>query len=220
MTKTRDAIVADFAGPDARPPLRRRDASAATSSSSSTPAASSPRTRPASSSEMARQAEQAVAEADAVVFVVDVRAGASAHDHDIARYLRSGRQARRARRQQGRGHARVAAARRVLRARPRRAASGLGGARAGRRLARRGGARGRARPRARRRARRRRRALERAGRCRCADPPRRRRPAQRRQVDADQRLARRGAAGRVRPAGNDARRDRRSVRARRAAAST
>src|SRR3982751_3746905 len=39
--------------------------------------------------EMARQAEQAVAEADAVVFVVDVRAGASAHDHDIARYLRS-----------------------------------------------------------------------------------------------------------------------------------
>ncbi len=38
---------------------------------------------------MARQAEQAVAEADAVVFVVDVRAGVSAHDHDIARYLRS-----------------------------------------------------------------------------------------------------------------------------------
>ncbi len=38
---------------------------------------------------MARQAEQAVAEADAVVFVVDVRAGASAHDHDIARYLRT-----------------------------------------------------------------------------------------------------------------------------------
>ncbi|HEY3635616.1 MAG TPA: ribosome biogenesis GTPase Der [Caldimonas sp.] len=38
---------------------------------------------------MARQAEQAVAEADAVVFVVDVRAGTSAHDHDIARYLRS-----------------------------------------------------------------------------------------------------------------------------------
>jgi len=38
---------------------------------------------------MARQAEQAVAEADAVVFVVDLRAGVSAHDHDIARYLRS-----------------------------------------------------------------------------------------------------------------------------------
>jgi GTPase len=38
---------------------------------------------------MARQAEQAVAEADAVVFVVDLRAGVSAHDHDIARHLRS-----------------------------------------------------------------------------------------------------------------------------------
>ena len=38
--------------------------------------------------EMARQTRQAVAEADAVVFVVDVRAGLSAQDHDIARYLR------------------------------------------------------------------------------------------------------------------------------------
>ncbi len=39
--------------------------------------------------EMARQTRQAVAEADAVVFVVDVRGGLSAQDHDIARYLRS-----------------------------------------------------------------------------------------------------------------------------------
>jgi len=38
---------------------------------------------------MAKQTRQAVAEADAVIFVVDVRAGVSAHDHDIARYLRS-----------------------------------------------------------------------------------------------------------------------------------
>ena len=38
---------------------------------------------------MAKQTRQAVAEADAVVFVVDVRAGVSAQDHDIARYLRS-----------------------------------------------------------------------------------------------------------------------------------
>ena len=38
--------------------------------------------------EMARQTRQAVAEADVVVFVVDVRAGISAQDHDIARYLR------------------------------------------------------------------------------------------------------------------------------------
>lgn len=39
--------------------------------------------------EMAKQTRQAVAEADAVVFVVDARAGLSAQDHDIARYLRS-----------------------------------------------------------------------------------------------------------------------------------
>ena len=37
---------------------------------------------------MARQTQQAVAEADVVVFVVDARAGLSAQDHDIARYLR------------------------------------------------------------------------------------------------------------------------------------
>jgi GTP-binding protein len=39
--------------------------------------------------EMAKQARQAVAEADAVIFVVDVRAGLSAQDHDIANYLRT-----------------------------------------------------------------------------------------------------------------------------------
>jgi GTP-binding protein len=38
--------------------------------------------------EMAKQTRQAVAEADAVVFVVDARNGLSAQDHDIARYLR------------------------------------------------------------------------------------------------------------------------------------
>ncbi|QXL85531.1 ribosome biogenesis GTPase Der [Comamonas sp. NLF-1-9] len=38
--------------------------------------------------EMARQTAQAIAEADTVVFVVDVRAGLSAQDHDIAVYLR------------------------------------------------------------------------------------------------------------------------------------
>jgi GTP-binding protein len=38
---------------------------------------------------MARQTQAAVAEADAVVFVVDARAGVSGQDHDIARYLRS-----------------------------------------------------------------------------------------------------------------------------------
>ncbi len=39
--------------------------------------------------EMAKQTKQAVAEADAVVFVTDVRSGVSGQDHDIARYLRS-----------------------------------------------------------------------------------------------------------------------------------
>jgi GTP-binding protein len=38
---------------------------------------------------MARQTQAAVAEADAVVFVVDARDGVSGQDHDIARYLRS-----------------------------------------------------------------------------------------------------------------------------------
>jgi GTPase len=37
---------------------------------------------------MAKQTQQAVAEADVVVFVVDARAGVSAQDHDIAGYLR------------------------------------------------------------------------------------------------------------------------------------
>ncbi|WP_332777544.1 ribosome biogenesis GTPase Der [Polaromonas sp.] len=38
--------------------------------------------------EMAKQTRQAVAEADVVIFVVDARAGISAQDHDIASYLR------------------------------------------------------------------------------------------------------------------------------------
>lgn len=87
LTKSRDAIVADFAGltrdrhygngkqgkyeyividtggfePDAVSGIYR---------------------------EMARQTQQAVAEADVVVFVLDARAGLSAQDHDIAKYLR------------------------------------------------------------------------------------------------------------------------------------
>ena len=87
MTKSRDAIVADFSGltrdrhygngkqgkkeyividtggfePDALTGIYR---------------------------EMARQTQQAVAEADVVVFVLDARAGLSAQDHDIAKYLR------------------------------------------------------------------------------------------------------------------------------------
>lgn len=42
--------------------------------------------------EMAKQTEQAIAESDAVVFLVDARAGLNAHDHEIAQLLRrSGR---------------------------------------------------------------------------------------------------------------------------------
>lgn len=38
--------------------------------------------------EMARQTEQAIAESDIVIFLVDGRAGVNAHDHDIAQMLR------------------------------------------------------------------------------------------------------------------------------------
>jgi len=38
--------------------------------------------------EMARQTEQAIAESDVVIFLVDARAGINAHDHEIARMLR------------------------------------------------------------------------------------------------------------------------------------
>jgi GTP-binding protein len=87
MTKTRDAIVADYAGltrdrhygngklgpheyividtggfePDAITGIYK---------------------------EMAKQTRQAVAESDVVIFVVDARAGISAQDYDIAKYLR------------------------------------------------------------------------------------------------------------------------------------
>ena len=87
LTKTRDAIVADYAGltrdrhygngkqgkheyividtggfePDAGAGIYR---------------------------EMAKQTQQAVAEADVVVFLVDAREGLTAQDHDIAKYLR------------------------------------------------------------------------------------------------------------------------------------
>lgn len=38
--------------------------------------------------EMAKQTEQAIAESDIVIFLVDARAGINAHDHEIARMLR------------------------------------------------------------------------------------------------------------------------------------
>lgn len=42
--------------------------------------------------EMARQTEQAIAESDVVIFLVDARAGINAHDHEIAQMLRRSNQ--------------------------------------------------------------------------------------------------------------------------------
>ncbi len=88
LTKSRDAIVADFAGL-----TRDRHYGDAVAFGREFIVIDTGGFEPDHPTgivrEMARQAEQAVAEADAVVFVVDLRAGVSAHDHDIARYLRS-----------------------------------------------------------------------------------------------------------------------------------
>jgi GTP-binding protein len=90
ITKSRDAIVADFAG------LTRDrhygDAKLGTLEFIVVDTGGFEPEKPEGVvAEMARQTKQAVAEADAVIFVVDVRAGLSAQDHDIARYLRSER---------------------------------------------------------------------------------------------------------------------------------
>lgn len=87
LTKSRDAIVADFAG------LTRdrhygngklgKHEYIVIDTGGFEPDASSGIYR-----EMAKQTQQAVAEADVVIFVVDARAGLSAQDHDIANYLR------------------------------------------------------------------------------------------------------------------------------------
>ena len=87
LTKTRDAIVADYAG------LTRdrhygngkqgKQEFIVIDTGGFEPDAGSGIYR-----EMAKQTRQAVAEADVVVFVVDARAGLSAQDHDIANYLR------------------------------------------------------------------------------------------------------------------------------------
>ena len=90
ITKSRDAIVADYAGltrdrhyGDAR--LGNREFIVVDTGGFE------PDKPTGMSAEMAKQTRQAVAEADAVIFVVDVRGGLSAQDHDIARYLRTQR---------------------------------------------------------------------------------------------------------------------------------
>jgi GTP-binding protein len=87
ITKSRDAIVADFAGltrdrhyGDGR--LGDRDFIVVDTGGFE------PEKPTGVVAEMARQTKQAVAEADVVVFVADIRAGVSSQDHDIARYLR------------------------------------------------------------------------------------------------------------------------------------
>lgn len=88
MTKSRDAIVADFAGL-----TRDRHYGDGHLGDREFIVIDTGGFEPTAESgivkEMAKQTRQAVAEADAVVFVVDVRGGLSAQDHDIARYLRT-----------------------------------------------------------------------------------------------------------------------------------
>lgn len=90
LTKSRDAIVADFSGltrdrhyGDAK--LGQREFIVIDTGGFE------PDKPTGIVLEMAKQTRQAVAEADVVIFVVDVRAGLSAQDHDIANYLRSQR---------------------------------------------------------------------------------------------------------------------------------
>ncbi len=88
LTKSRDAIVADFAG------LTRDrhygDGALGTREFIVIDTGGFEPERPSGVvAEMAKQTKQAVAEADAVIFVTDIRSGVSGQDHDIARYLRS-----------------------------------------------------------------------------------------------------------------------------------
>lgn len=87
VTKTRDAIVADFAGL-----TRDRHYGHGKHGTREFIVVDTGGFEPEAStgiySEMAKQTRQAVAEADAVLFVVDARAGVSAQDHEIAKYLR------------------------------------------------------------------------------------------------------------------------------------
>jgi GTP-binding protein len=87
LTKSRDAIVADFAG-------LTRDRHYGNGKQGRhefiviDTGGFEPDAETGIYSEMAKQTRQAVAEADVVLFVVDARAGLSAQDHDIGTYLR------------------------------------------------------------------------------------------------------------------------------------
>ncbi len=87
LTKTRDAIVADYAGL-----TRDRHYGNAKHGKHEYIVVDTGGFEPDASSgiykEMAKQTRQAVAEADVVLFIVDARGGVSAQDHEIAKYLR------------------------------------------------------------------------------------------------------------------------------------
>jgi len=88
VTKSRDAIVADFAGL-----TRDRHYGDGKHAGREYIAIDTGGFEPEKPSGvvalMARQTQQAVAEADVVIFVVDGRAGVSGQDHDIAKFLRT-----------------------------------------------------------------------------------------------------------------------------------
>jgi GTP-binding protein len=88
MTKSRDAIVADFAGLTRDRHYGEGRLGAREYIVIDT-GGFEPECTEGIFKEMAKQTRQAVAEADAVIFVVDARNGLSAQDHDIARFLRT-----------------------------------------------------------------------------------------------------------------------------------
>jgi GTP-binding protein len=87
LTKSRDAIVADFAG-------LTRDRHYGNGKQGGheyiviDTGGFEPDAQSGIYQEMAKQTRQAVAEADVVIFVLDARAGVSGQDHDIGNYLR------------------------------------------------------------------------------------------------------------------------------------
>ena len=87
LTKTRDAIVADYAGLTrdrhyGTAKLGKREFIVVDTGGFEPDAAAG------IFKEMPKQTRQAVAEADVVLFVVDARGGVTAQDHEIAKYLR------------------------------------------------------------------------------------------------------------------------------------
>ena len=128
LTKTRNALVADFPGL-----TRDRHYGRARAGEREFLVVDTGGFEPVATSgilfEMAKQAKAAIAESDAIVFIVDARDGPRAAGSRDRRAAAQIGPAGRARRQQGRRPAARAHRRRIPRARPRRAAADLGRAR-------------------------------------------------------------------------------------------